>query len=88
MSDVHRIEVILSVPSIEETVQWYERALGWRGHDDVFDAEGHCEFGSVGYGGATEGPGSEQPFVGSTWRGGRGMGSPAVASRCSSTSIT
>lgn len=44
---IKKIEVILAVPSIEETVAWYEDILGWAGHYDVFDAEGHCTFGSV-----------------------------------------
>ena len=44
---VNKIEVTLNVPSIEDTVAWYHRVLGWVGHHDVFDAEGHCQFGSV-----------------------------------------
>jgi len=44
---VRKVESTLTVPSIEETAAWYERVLGWVGHYDVFDAEGHCLFGSV-----------------------------------------
>jgi uncharacterized glyoxalase superfamily protein PhnB len=47
---VMKIEVILAVPSIEKTAAWYERVLGWTYHYDVFDAEGHCTFGSVSCG--------------------------------------
>ena len=44
---VHKVEITLTVPSIEEAVAWYECVLGWVGHYDIFDAEGHCLFGSV-----------------------------------------
>ena len=44
---VEKVETILTVPSIEETAAWYERVLGWNGHYDTFDAQGHCQFGSV-----------------------------------------
>ena len=47
MYAVRKIEVILAVPSIEETAAWYEDVLGWVGHYDIFDTEGHCLFGSV-----------------------------------------
>jgi len=50
MYSVKGIEITLKVPTIEETVAWYERVLGWTGHYDVFDAEGHCQFGSVMHG--------------------------------------
>ncbi len=46
MYTIQKIEVILTVPSIEETTAWYER-LGWRGHMDTFDKDGYCLFGSV-----------------------------------------
>ncbi|MBN1877819.1 MAG: hypothetical protein JXA33_26600 [Anaerolineae bacterium] len=46
MYTVQKIEVILTVPSIEETGAWYER-LGWRVHSDTFNKDGHCLFGSV-----------------------------------------
>jgi len=46
MYTVQKIEVILTVPSIEETAAWYER-LGWRAHMDTFDEDEHCLFGSV-----------------------------------------
>lgn len=35
------------MPSIEETVAWYQRILGWEGHYDTFDEERHCTFGSI-----------------------------------------
>lgn len=44
---VTRIEVALSVPSIEDTVAWYERVLGWKGYFDVFDEDGKCTYGSI-----------------------------------------
>ncbi len=47
MYSVDKVEVILTVPSIEETHTWYERVLGWHGYCDVHDAEGRCGFGCV-----------------------------------------
>jgi len=44
---VNKIEVILSVPSVEDTVAWYERVLGWKGHFDVFGEDGKCDYGSI-----------------------------------------
>jgi uncharacterized glyoxalase superfamily protein PhnB len=44
---VDKVEVILTVPSIEETQAWYERVLGWEGYCDIHDAEGRCGFGCV-----------------------------------------
>ena len=44
---VLKVEVILSVPSIEETADWYERVLGWSRDYDAYDDQGHCTFGSV-----------------------------------------
>ena len=42
-----RIEIILDVPSVEETVEWYENTLGWKGTFDVFDKDDKCLFGEV-----------------------------------------
>jgi len=47
MYSVSKVEVILTVPSIEETQTWYEHVLGWQGCCDIHDAEGHCGFGCV-----------------------------------------
>jgi uncharacterized glyoxalase superfamily protein PhnB len=47
MYSVNKVEVILTVPSIEETQAWYERVLGWQGDCDIRDEEGHCGFGCV-----------------------------------------
>jgi len=44
---VERIRVTLTVPSVDDTIAWYERVLGWIGHRDAFDEEGRCVFGSV-----------------------------------------
>ena len=47
MYSVDKVEVILTVPSIEETQAWYERVLGWTGHCDIQDEAGRCGFGCV-----------------------------------------
>jgi uncharacterized glyoxalase superfamily protein PhnB len=47
MYAVEKVELILTVPSIEETAAWYERALGWDSGYDAYDQEGRCTFGSV-----------------------------------------
>ena len=47
MYAIDKVEINLTVPSIEEAIAWYERVLGWSGHCDVRDAEGRCGFGSV-----------------------------------------
>ena len=47
MYSVEKVELILTVPSIEETAAWYKRVLGWDSGYDAYDAEGHCTFGSV-----------------------------------------
>ena len=33
------VEVMLSVPSIEDTAAWYERVLDWEGAYDTFDED-------------------------------------------------
>ena len=52
-----RVEIIIEVPSVEETVEWYQRVLGWRGGFDVFDRDNNCLFGGV----YTFTPSSEKP---------------------------
>jgi predicted enzyme related to lactoylglutathione lyase len=47
MYTVDKVEVILTVPSIEETQDWYEHVLGWSGYCDIQDAQGRCGFGCV-----------------------------------------
>jgi predicted enzyme related to lactoylglutathione lyase len=42
-----RVEVILDVPSVEKTVEWYETILGWKGGFDVYDKNNNCLFGEV-----------------------------------------
>lgn len=64
MYTVEKIEVILTVPSIEETAAWYERVLGWTGYFDTFDAEGRCSFGSVMHGDMDAVMRGEKPFTG------------------------
>jgi PhnB protein len=64
MYSVHKVEVILTVPSVEETSAWYERVLGWTAHYDTFDAEGRCNFGSVMLGDVESVIRGEKPFTG------------------------
>ena len=47
MYKLNKIELNLIVPSIEDTVEWYEEVLGWEGELDVFDKDENCSFGSV-----------------------------------------
>ena len=47
MKFLKHVEPTLSVPSIEETIAWYQRVLGWKGDCDVFDKDGKCLFGGV-----------------------------------------
>lgn len=61
---VEKVEVILTVPSIEETAAWYERVLGWTAHFDTFDAQGRCGFGSVMLGDMEAVVHEEAPFTG------------------------
>jgi uncharacterized glyoxalase superfamily protein PhnB len=61
---VTTIEIVMSVPSVEETAEWYERVLGWKAEFDTFDEGGRCAFGSV-YLPAPEDEGvAEAPFRG------------------------
>jgi predicted enzyme related to lactoylglutathione lyase len=64
MYKVEKVEVILTVPSIEETAAWYERVLGWNAHYDVFDAQGRCTFGSVMLGDVEAVIRGDAPFTG------------------------
>ena len=41
MNHAKSVEMILAVPSVEDSVEWYERVLGWEGGFDVFDADGN-----------------------------------------------
>ncbi len=38
------------VESVDETMDWYQRMLGWEVGKDAFDEQGNCTFGSVLYG--------------------------------------
>lgn len=64
MYTVNKVEINLTVPSIEETIEWYERVLGWSGHCDVYDANGRCTFGSVIRGEMVEDPSGRTPAMG------------------------
>lgn len=44
---VEKVELLLSVPSIEETAEWYERVLGWEALLLAHDAQGKCTYGTV-----------------------------------------
>lgn len=44
---VEKVELLLSVPSIEETAEWYRSVLGWEANLLAFDAEGKCTYGTV-----------------------------------------
>ncbi len=41
------VEVMLSVPSIEDTAASYERVLGWKATYGTYNEDGKCSFGSV-----------------------------------------
>ena len=58
-----KVEIILPVPSIEATIAWYQRVLGWNGNCDTYDGEGRCQFGSVFDGDADQVMASALPFV-------------------------
>lgn len=47
MGLINQIVLTMHVPSIEDTIAWYERILGWKGHCDTSNAAGQCLFGSV-----------------------------------------
>lgn len=64
MDTIKQINTILSVPSIEDTVAWYKRVLGWDGCYDVFDDQGRCLFGSVMSGNSDRVIRGEAPFLG------------------------
>lgn len=64
MYTLQRIDVVLTVPSIEETAAWYERVLGWTAHYDTFDAQGRCAFGSVMLGDVEAVMREDAPFTG------------------------
>lgn len=38
------LDVMLNVKSVEDTVEWYKRVLGWNGELGVFDEEGKCTY--------------------------------------------
>lgn len=62
--NVKKIDTILTVPSIEETVAWYKRVLGWDGGYDVADNQGRWLFGGVTFGDAEQVVRGEAPFQG------------------------
>jgi len=44
------IYATFEVESVDETMEWYKRMLGWKVGKDAFDEQGNCTFGSVIYG--------------------------------------
>jgi predicted enzyme related to lactoylglutathione lyase len=64
MYTVNKIEINLTVPSIEETIAWYERVLGWSGGCDTYDAQGRGTFGDVVCGEHTQDPSGKEPAMG------------------------
>ena len=44
---IEKVEVLLSVPSIEETAEWYKNVLGWEANLLAFDGQGKCTYGTV-----------------------------------------
>ena len=44
------IYATFTVESVDETMEWYQRMLGWDVGKDAFDENGACVFGSVIYG--------------------------------------
>ena len=44
------IYATFTVKSVDETMDWYQRMLGWEVGKDAFYEEGNCTFGSVIYG--------------------------------------
>jgi predicted enzyme related to lactoylglutathione lyase len=61
---VNKIEINLAVPSIEETIEWYARVLGWSGGIDTYDTQGHGTFGDVVCGERIEDPSGKEPSMG------------------------
>ena len=44
---VARVEMLLMVPSIEETGEWYGKVLGWQARRLAFDDQGKCTYATV-----------------------------------------
>ena len=44
------IYATFTVESVDETMKWYQRMLGWKVGKDAFNENGACVFGSVIYG--------------------------------------
>ena len=64
MYAVNKIEINLTVPSLEETIEWYARVLGWSGGIDTYDALGRGTFGDVVCGERIEDPSGKEPSMG------------------------
>ena len=44
------IYATFTAESVDETMEWYQRMLGWKVGKDAFDEKGNCTFGNVTYG--------------------------------------
>jgi len=44
------IYATFTVESVDKTMDWYQRMLGWEVGKDAFDGNGNCTLGSVIYG--------------------------------------
>jgi len=44
---VNDVAVMLSAGSVEKTLAWYEKTLGWKGHRGMFAEDGTCCYGCV-----------------------------------------
>jgi len=41
------VDVMLKTASVENTLEWYEKVLGWKGHKGMFEDDGTCCYGCV-----------------------------------------
>jgi predicted enzyme related to lactoylglutathione lyase len=48
---IKQIDITMHVPSLENTMEWYKRILGWKSGCDLHNEKGECIFGEVKYSG-------------------------------------
>jgi len=41
------VDVMLKAASVDKTLEWYEKVLGWKAHKGMFDENGACCYGCV-----------------------------------------
>jgi len=44
---VSGVDVMLKAVSVDKTLEWYEKVLGWKAHKGMFDENGACCYGCV-----------------------------------------